>query len=148
MPCRRFFNKRDCRCWLASRNGIYHFIPQDKKRDIKKYIMKQRLKIREIVNEIHKILPKSEYRWPVYGIRWEYIWWIDSMDKNEFKRHMQKTIVVIAREMIKKYLDESKRMEILCNEHAEELVRKEREEQKKLNILCNEHRKEREKQNN
>ena len=70
------------------------------------------------------------------------------MDKNEFKRHMQKTIVVIAREMIKKYLDEPKRMEILCNEHAEELVRKECEEQKKLNILCNEHRKEREKQNN
>ena len=49
------------------------------------------------------------------------------MDKREFKRHIQKAIVVVAREMVKLYIEESRRMDVLINEHAAELLREEQE---------------------
>ena len=85
MTRRRFPKKIHWPCGRMTRNGISYWIHQSKNREVKRYILKHKLKIREIVSETHKILPRSEYRWPVYGIRWDYIRWIYGMDRREFK---------------------------------------------------------------
>ena len=100
------------------------------------------MSVKEILKKTHDILPKNVYRWPIYTIRWDYIYWIQSMNLTIFKRHINKNINTIARELVNKFIEEQKKMDILCYEHIIEMDQKRLEKQKNVNILSSKHIKE------
>ena len=56
---RRFPDKEHCSCGRMTRNGIYYWIHQSKNREVKIYILKHNLQVREIVSKTHTILPRN-----------------------------------------------------------------------------------------
>ena len=119
-------------CTRYTRNGILYwhgkykgFKNQSKRslhqKEIVKYILKNGIKLREMSMQLHKILPKDLYVYPVYQIRHDYMTWLYKMTKDEFKRQCNKDIITITADMLIRYRQKEKEIEQMLNEHADEL---------------------------
>ena len=71
--------------------------------------------------QLHKMLPKDLYVYPIYQIRHDYMTWLYEMTKDEFKRQCNKDIITITSDMLIRYRQKEKEIEQMINEHADEL---------------------------
>ena len=133
MVCARFkFSYPTQFCGRYTRNGLLYWHPnhkcfkkQSKKnlhnKEIVKYILKNGIKIREMSIQLHKMLPKDLYVYPIYQIRHDYMTWLYEMTKDEFKRQCNKDIITITADMLIRYRQKEKEIEQMINEHADEM---------------------------
>ena len=91
---------------------------------INKYKFQKNIKIREIVIRVHNTLPDSEYRYPLYIIKYDYFDYLKSLRLETFQKHLKKTILNCARDLVSFIIDESEKNDYSCWIYALSLNKK------------------------